>query len=81
MDDLKLCAKNEKGLESLAQTVRIINDDIGLEFGIDKCATLVLKSGKITKFDGISLPDGRVMEGLIEGAGYKYMGILQAGQI
>ena len=57
MDDLKLYAKNEKGLESLAQTVRIINDDIGLEFGIDKCATLVLKSGKITKFDGISLPD------------------------
>ena len=81
MDDLKLYAKNEKGLESLVQTVRIISDDIGLEFGIDKCATLVLKRGKITKFDGISLPDGRVMKGLIEGASYKYLGILQADQI
>ena len=81
MDDLKLYAKNEKGLESLFQTVRIFSDDIGMEFGIDKCATLVLKRGKITKFDGISLPDGRVMKALIERAGYKYLGILQADQI
>ena len=27
------------------------------------------------------MPDGRVIEGLIEGAGYKYLGILQADQI
>ena len=52
-----------------------------MEFVIDKCATLVLKRGKIKKFDGISLPDVRVMKGLIEGAGYKYLGILQADQI
>ena len=32
---------------------RIFCDDIGMEFGIDKCATLVLKRWKITKFDGI----------------------------
>ena len=76
MDDLKLYAKNEKGLDSLVQTVQSFIDDIGMEFGIDKCATLVLKRGKITKFEGISLPDRRVMKGLIEGAGYKYLGIL-----
>ena len=81
MDDLKLYAKNEMGLSSLAQTVRTFSDDIAMEFVIDKCATLVMKRGKITKFDGISLPDGRVMKGLIEGAGYKYLGILQADQI
>ena len=52
-----------------------------MEFVIDKCATLVLKREKIAKFDGISLPDGRVMKALIEGAGYKYLGILQADQI
>ena len=39
MDDLKLYAKNEKGLESLVQIVRIFIDDIGMAFGIDKCAT------------------------------------------
>ena len=80
MDDLKLYAKNEKGLDSLVQTVRIFSKDIGMEFGIGKCGTLVLKRGKIRKLDGISLPDGKVMKGLIEGAGYKYLGIIQADQ-
>ena len=69
-------AENEKSLESLVQTVRIFSDDIGMEFDIDKCATLVLKRGKITKFDEILMADGRVMKGLIEAAGYKYLGIL-----
>ena len=81
MDDLKLYPKNEKGLEPLVQIVRIFSDDIGVGFGIDKCAKLFLKRGKITKFYGISLPDGTVMKGLIEGAGYKYLGIPQADQI
>ena len=64
MDDLKLYAKNEKCLESLVHIIRIFRDDIGIEFGIDKCATLILKRGKITRFYRISLPDGRVMEGV-----------------
>ena len=81
MDDLKLYAKNEKGLDSLVQTVRIFSDDIGMEFGIDTCATLVLKRGKLTKFDGISLPDGTVMKVLIEEAVYKYLGVIEADQI
>ena len=46
-----------------------------MEFGIDKYAALILKR-EITKFDGISLPDGKVIEGLIEEAGYTYLGIL-----
>ena len=54
---LNFYAKNEKGLESLVQTVQIFSDDIGMELGIDKCGTLVLKRRKIAKFDGISLPD------------------------
>ena len=81
MDNLKLYAKNKKGLDSLVQTVRIFSDDIGMEFGIDTCATLVLKRGKLTKFDGISLPDGTVKKVLIEEAGYKYLGVIQADQI
>ena len=31
MDDLKLYAKNEKGLESLVQRVQIFSDDIGMD--------------------------------------------------
>ena len=51
---------NLKCLESLFQTVRIFSDNVGIEFGIDKCAKSVLKRGKTTDFDGISLPDGRL---------------------
>ena len=58
-------ANNEKGFESFVQTVRIFSDDVDMEFGIDKCTTLLLKRRKMTKFDRISLPDGRVMKGLI----------------
>ena len=76
IDDLKLYAKNEKGLDSLVQRLRIFSDDIGMEFRIDTCATLVLKREKFTKFDGISLPDGKLMKVLIEEAGYKYLGII-----
>ena len=35
MDDTKLFAKNGKELETLVQTVRIYNEDIGMEFGIE----------------------------------------------
>ena len=44
MDDIKLFAKNEKELETLIHTVRIYSRDIGMEFGIEKCAMLVMKS-------------------------------------
>ena len=47
MDDFKLYSKREKGLESLIQTVRKFNEDIGLQFGIDISPILVMKKGKI----------------------------------
>ena len=46
MDDIKLFAKNEKELETLIHTVRIYSQGIGIEFSIEKCAMLVMKSGK-----------------------------------
>ena len=46
IDDIKRFAKNEKELETLIQTVRIYSQDIGMEFGIEKCAVRVRKSGK-----------------------------------
>ena len=37
MDDLKLHSRSEEGLDSLVQTVRVFSEDIGIEFGIEKC--------------------------------------------
>ena len=55
MDDIKLFAKNEKELETLIHTVRIYSQDIGMEFGIEKCAMLVMKSGKRHVTGGMEL--------------------------
>ena len=45
-------------MESLVQTVRIVSDNIGMKFGLDKCAVLIMKRGKKVESDGIDLPDG-----------------------
>ena len=54
MDDLKLYAINEKSLESLIQTVPVFSNDIGMEFGVEKCAILTMKKGKMANSDGIA---------------------------
>ena len=67
MDDLKLYSRSEKELDSLVQTVRVFCEDIGMEFGTEKCAILVMEKGKIVKSVGIELPDGKVIKSLQEG--------------
>ena len=41
----------------LPQTVHVVSEDIGMEFGIEKCSMLVLKLAKLTNSDGITLCD------------------------
>ena len=65
-------------MDPLVQTVRVFRKDIGMEFGIEKCAVLVMDKGKIVKSVGIQLPDGNVINSLQEGESYKYLGILEA---
>ena len=67
MDDLKLYSRNEKELNSLVQTIHILSEDIGMEFGIEKCAMLVGEKEKIVKSVGIDLPAGKVIRSLQEG--------------
>ena len=57
MDDIKIFAKNEKELETLIHAVRIYGQDIGMKFGIEICAMLVMKSGKRHLTDGMELPN------------------------
>jgi len=47
MDDLKLYGRNDREIESLVHTVRIFSEDIGMQFGIKKCATIKLQCGKV----------------------------------
>ena len=56
MDDIKLFAKYEKEMETLIHAVRIYCQDIRMEFGIEKCAMLVMKNSKRHMTEGMELP-------------------------
>ena len=81
MDDIKLFAKNKKELETLIHAIRIYSQDIGMEFGIEKCAVLVMKSSKWHMTDGMELPNQDKIRTLRENETYKYLGILEADTI
>ena len=81
MDDIKLFEKNEKELETLIHAVRIYSQDIGMESDIEKCAMLVMKSGKRHMTDGMELPNHEKIRMLEENETYKYLGILEADTI
>ena len=57
------------------------SQDIGMEFGIEKCATLVMKSGKRHLPDEMELPNQDKIRTLVENETYKYLGILETDTI
>ena len=80
IDDLKMYGKSAPELESLLNTVRIFSNDISMEIGLDKCATLTIKRGSVVQAEGINLPNNNI-RGLNLEESYKYLGILQADDI
>ena len=78
---LNYLQKKEKELETLIHAVRIYSQGIGMEFDIEKCALLVMKSGKRHMTDGMELPNQYKIRTLWEKKNYKYLGILEADTI
>ena len=74
MDDLKLYGNNDGQLEGLLKTVKMVSDDIKMEFGLDKCAKATFKRGKKECTDGIEI-DNQVIQELEPEATYTYLGI------
>ena len=52
-----------------------------MEFGIEKCAMLVMKSGKRHMTEGMELPNQDKIRKLGENETYKYLSIMEAGII
>ena len=65
----------------MVQTVRVFSEDIRMEFGVNKCAILIMKRGKLTESEGIQLPNKEEIKSLGEGDTYKYLGVLEADDI
>jgi hypothetical protein len=82
MDDLKIYAKNRVELESLINTVRIFSEDIGMEFGLHKCAILVLKRGKVESSTAdMLLPNGGEIKAMGSDSDYRYLGVLECDTV
>ncbi len=61
--------------------VKIYSRDIGRKISIEKCAMLVMKSGKLQLTDEMELPNQDKIKTLAENETYKYLGILEADAI
>ena len=54
----------------VVQTVWSYSEDIGMKFGIDKCA---VESWRLVRSEGIESPDGESLKE-VDQEGYKYLG-------
>jgi hypothetical protein len=77
MDDIKLYSKTKEGMTSMVNTLKMISSDIGMEFGLDKCARLSMKAGKISEEGDLPMYDGTAIKELDSDRSYKYLGIPQ----
>ena len=75
MDDLKLYGKDDSQIEGLLRTVKTFSDDIGMEFGLDKCAKATFKKGKLVQTSSIDLDIQTKIQELEPGEAYKYLGV------
>ena len=80
MDDLKMFAKNKKEIDSLVSTVQLVSQDIGMQFGVQKCGVTVMKRGKIVASEGIVVANGESIKS-VDAEGYRYLGILELDKI
>jgi hypothetical protein len=67
MDDLKLIAKSEEELRKQIQTVKTFSDDIHMNFGLEKCAKITFKKGKLIHWQNLVIDINREIQELGQG--------------
>jgi hypothetical protein len=77
MDDLKLIAKSEEELKKQIQTVKTFSDYIHMDFGLDRCAKITFKRGKLTHSQNLVIDINREIRELEQVKTYKYLGIVE----
>ena len=81
MDDLKLFAKNGQQLQGFLNIVKQFNDDIRMEFGLDKCAKATFFRGKLLKAKNITLDTITIIKDLETEENYRYLGVTEGNGI
>lgn len=75
MDDLKLYSKNDQEQVGELKIVKQFSDDIGMEFGLEKCAKASFKKGKLASTGNIIIDEYTAIEELNQEGIYKYLGV------
>jgi len=73
IDDLKLIAKSEEELQKQIKTVKTFSDVIHMEFGLEKCAKIAFKRGKLVHSQNLVININREIQELEQGKTYKYL--------
>ena len=76
IDDLKVYARNDEEMEKCRALIHMFSEDIRMEFGLDKCATIHIKHGKIENSECV-----KNIPLLSPNESYKYLGIAQNNTI
>jgi len=71
IDDLKLIAKSEEELQKQLQIVKNFSDDIHMEFGLEKCAKIAFKRGRLVHSINLVTDINREIQELEQGKTYK----------
>lgn len=80
MDDLKLFAKDDHNLEGQLQTKTNFSDDIGMEFGLIKCAKATYEKRILIKSKSIKSENDKTKKELQQEV-YRYLGVIESNEI
>merc|ERR1712115_578201 len=75
MDDLKLFSEDDKGLDRQLEVVHSFSQDIGMDFGLDKCSKCTIRKGKKIKGVDKEIEKGKCITYLESDKTYTYLGI------
>ena len=67
MDDMKLIAKSEEELRKQIQTVKTFSNDISMDSGLEKCAKITFKKGKLIHLQNLMIDINREIQELEQG--------------
>ena len=82
IDDLKVYQENHHKMEIANETIVKVSMDIGVCYGVKKCAEIVIKEGKMVKGEGLPVLEEK-MKALDpeQNDVYKFLGVEQSNDI
>ena len=74
VDDLKMFAKSEEKIALMTKEVKKMYEDVGMSWGLEKCAAVHVKRGKIIQTDDLLIGEDSKIRVLHEDDKYKFLG-------